>query len=125
MSPICCKPFSRGVKSAHQSVEGARRCELKGCKGFCQRRLGEAKIAEKSDPERANRAQDSSQTDRRRGVGKDNSSFRLYSEPAIEVKDAVCVSEKSFHVGVIKTDLRPCGRKSPLALVPDVVGRNP
>jgi hypothetical protein len=62
MSPICCKPFSRGVKSAHQSVEGARRCELKGCKDFWQRRLGEAKAAEKSDPKRGVRALDSSQT---------------------------------------------------------------
>src|ERR1700732_2718391 len=102
MSPICCKPFSRGVKSAHQSVEGARRCELKGCKDFCQRRLGEAKIAEKSDPERANRAQDSSQTDWRRGVGKDNSSFRLYSELVIEVKDVVYASVKSYSVGAGK-----------------------
>ena len=102
MSPICCKPFSRGVKSAHQSVEGARRCELKGCKDFCQRRLGEAKIAEKSDPERANRAQDSSQTDWRRGVGKDNSSFRLYSELVIEVKDVVYASVKSYAVGAGK-----------------------
>jgi hypothetical protein len=112
MSPICCKPFSRGVKSAHQSVEGARRCELKGCKDFCQRRLGEAMIAEKSDPERANRAQDSSQTDWRRGVGKDNSSFRLYSELAIEVKDVVYASVKSYAVGALETDLRSGCQKS-------------
>ena len=116
MSPICCRPFSRGVKSAHQSVEGARRCELKGCKDFCQRRLGEAKIAEKSDPKRANRAQDGSQTNRRRGIGKDNSSFRLYSERVIEVKDVVYASVKSYAVGALETDLRSCCQKSRAAL---------
>jgi phosphoribosyl-AMP cyclohydrolase len=74
--------------------------------------LGEAKAAEKSDPKRGVRALDSSQTNRRRGVQKDNSSFRLYSELVIEVKDAVYAKGKTFPVETLTTDLQPCCGKS-------------